>query len=212
MPSETERTPMPAEHRRVIVASSLGAMFEWYDFYLYGVLAPVFAQQFFAGPGERTALVATLLAFAAGFVVRPVGALVFGRLGDLIGRKYTFLVTLVLMGGATFAIGLLPGIRHHRPGRAGVAGAAAACCRAWRSAANTVAWPPTWPSMRRRSAAASTPAGSRRRRASACCWPCWPAWGCAVGWANRRSPTGVGGCRSWRRWCCSWSASGSASA
>ncbi|HSW25767.1 MAG TPA: MFS transporter, partial [Burkholderiaceae bacterium] len=109
MPSETERTPMPTEHRRVIVASSLGAMFEWYDFYLFGVLAPVFAQQFFAGPGERTALVATLLAFAAGFVVRPVGALVFGRLGDMIGRKYTFLVTLVLMGGATFAIGLLPG-------------------------------------------------------------------------------------------------------
>ncbi|HEY2978999.1 MAG TPA: MFS transporter, partial [Burkholderiaceae bacterium] len=109
MRSDTERSTMPAEHRQVIVASSLGALFEWYDFYLYGVLAPVFAQQFFAGPGERAALVATLLAFAAGFVVRPVGALVFGRLGDMIGRKYTFLVTLVLMGGATFAIGLLPG-------------------------------------------------------------------------------------------------------
>jgi len=109
MPSDTERSTMPAEHRQVIVASSLGALFEWYDFYLYGVLAPVFAQQFFAGPGDRTALAATLLTFAAGFVVRPVGALVFGRLGDMIGRKYTFLVTLVLMGGATFAIGLLPG-------------------------------------------------------------------------------------------------------
>jgi MFS family permease len=109
MPSGERPPTMPTEHRQVIVASSLGAMFEWYDFYLYGVLAPVFAQHFFAGPGERAALVATLLAFAAGFVVRPVGALVFGRLGDLIGRKYTFLVTLVLMGVATFAIGLLPG-------------------------------------------------------------------------------------------------------
>jgi len=109
MPSTTERTTMPAEHRRVIVASGLGALFEWYDFYLFGVLAPLFAQHFFAGPDERTALVVTLLAFAAGFVVRPVGALLFGRLGDMIGRKYTFLVTLVLMGGATFAIGLLPG-------------------------------------------------------------------------------------------------------
>ncbi len=109
MPPSDDRAPMPAEHRKVIVASSLGAMFEWYDFYLYGALAPVLAQRFFAGPGEPAALVATLLTFAAGFVVRPVGALVFGRLGDLIGRKYTFLVTLLLMGVATFAIGLLPG-------------------------------------------------------------------------------------------------------
>jgi MFS family permease len=109
MTRHDEGTSMPAEHRKVIVASSLGAMFEWYDFYLYGVLAPVFALHFFAGGGERSALVATLLAFAAGFLVRPAGALVFGRLGDLIGRKYTFLVTLVLMGVATFAIGVLPG-------------------------------------------------------------------------------------------------------
>jgi predicted MFS family arabinose efflux permease len=100
---------MPAGHRRLIVASGLGAMFEWFDFYLYGVLAPVFALHFFAATGERSALVVTLLAFAAGFVVRPVGALLFGRLGDLIGRKYTFLVTLLLMGVATFAIGVLPG-------------------------------------------------------------------------------------------------------
>ncbi|MCY7314308.1 MAG: MFS transporter [Rubrivivax sp.] len=104
---------MPAEHRKLIFASSLAALFAWYDFYLYGVLAPVFALHFFAGAGtgagERSALVATLLAFAAGFVVRPVGALVFGRLGDVIGRKYTFLVTLLLMGAATFAIGVLPG-------------------------------------------------------------------------------------------------------
>ncbi len=100
---------MPAEHRKMVLASSLGAMFEWYDFYLYGVLAPVFALHFFATAGERSALVATLLAFAAGFLVRPMGALLFGRLGDLIGRKYTFLVTLLLMGAATFSIGVLPG-------------------------------------------------------------------------------------------------------
>ena len=110
MPTRDEHATIPAEHRKVIVASSLGAMFEWYDFYLYGALAPVLAQRFFAGPGERVALAATLLAFAAGFVVRPVGALVFGRLGDLIGRKYTFLLTLLLMGAATFAIGVLPGL------------------------------------------------------------------------------------------------------
>ena len=109
MPTRDEPAAIPAEHRKVIVAASLGAMFEWYDFYLYGALAPVLAQRFFAGPGERVALAATLLAFAAGFVVRPVGALVFGRLGDLIGRKYTFLLTLLLMGAATFAIGVLPG-------------------------------------------------------------------------------------------------------
>jgi MFS family permease len=109
MTERNQRASMPAEHRKMILASSLGAMFEWYDFYLYGVLAPVFALHFFAEAGERAALVATLLAFAAGFLVRPVGALLFGRLGDLIGRKYTFLVTLVLMGLATFAIGVLPG-------------------------------------------------------------------------------------------------------
>ncbi len=108
MPASDERVPMPAEHRKVILASSLGALFEWYDFYLYGVLAPLLARNFFADLGERVALVATLLAFAAGFVVRPVGALVFGRLGDMIGRKYSFLVTLLLMGVATFAIGVLP--------------------------------------------------------------------------------------------------------
>ena len=99
----------PQEHRKVIVASSLGALFEWYDFYLYGVLGPVLALHFFAAQGERAALVLTLLAFAAGFVVRPIGALLFGRLGDMIGRKYTFLITLLLMGVATFAVGVLPG-------------------------------------------------------------------------------------------------------
>ena len=109
MTSRAPTAAMPVEHRRVIVASSLGALFEWYDFYLYGALASVLALHFFAAQGEAAALVLTLLAFAAGFVVRPLGALLFGRLGDLIGRKYTFLITLLLMGAATFAVGLLPG-------------------------------------------------------------------------------------------------------
>ncbi len=111
MKAPTAPAPMPPEHRKVIAAAGLGALFEWYDFYLYGVLAPVLAATFFAQSGDGAAVVSTLLAFAAGFVVRPVGALLFGRLGDLIGRKYTFLYTLVLMGAATFAIGVLPGFQ-----------------------------------------------------------------------------------------------------
>ncbi len=109
MVPSSQSASMPAEHRKVIVASSLGALFEWYDFYLYGVLGPVLVLHFFAAQGESAAQVLTLLAFAAGFVVRPIGALLFGRLGDLIGRKYTFLITLLLMGVATFAVGVLPG-------------------------------------------------------------------------------------------------------
>ena len=108
MAAAAPAAPLPAEHRKVIVASSLGALFEWYDFYLYGALASIIAQQFFAALEPRPALAFTLLAFAAGFVVRPLGALLFGRLGDLLGRKYTFLVTLLLMGTATFLVGLLP--------------------------------------------------------------------------------------------------------
>ncbi|MGA2190725.1 MAG: MFS transporter [Steroidobacteraceae bacterium] len=92
----------------VIGASSLGTMFEWYDFYLYGLLAGVLTSQFFSGVNESTGFIFALAAFAAGFAVRPFGALVFGRLGDLVGRKHTFLVTMTIMGGATFAVGLLP--------------------------------------------------------------------------------------------------------
>ena len=99
---------MTAEERKVIFASSLGTVFEWYDFYLYGSLAAIIAKQFFAGTDPNTALIFALLAFAAGFIVRPFGALVFGRLGDMIGRKYTFLVTILIMGGSTFCVGLLP--------------------------------------------------------------------------------------------------------
>jgi len=99
---------MTAEERKVIFASSLGTVFEWYDFYLYGSLAAIIAKQFFAGTDPNTAFIFALLAFAAGFIVRPFGALVFGRLGDMIGRKYTFLVTIVIMGSSTFIVGLLP--------------------------------------------------------------------------------------------------------
>ena len=106
--STTKAAPMTAEERKVIFASSLGTVFEWYDFYLYGSLAAIIAKQFFSGLDAGSAFIFALLAFAAGFIVRPFGALVFGRLGDLIGRKYTFLVTILIMGGATFVVGILP--------------------------------------------------------------------------------------------------------
>ncbi|MEN9686255.1 MAG: hypothetical protein RLZZ28_2041 [Bacteroidota bacterium] len=94
---------------KVIGASSLGTLIEWYDFYIFGSLATVLANQFFPKTNPTAALLSTLATFAAGFIVRPFGALVFGRLGDMIGRKYTFLLTLIIMGGSTFAIGLIPG-------------------------------------------------------------------------------------------------------
>jgi hypothetical protein len=95
-------------HRRVIFASSLGTVFEWYDFYLYGSLAAVISKQFFSGVNETTGFIFALLAFAAGFAVRPFGALLFGRVGDLAGRKYTFLITIVIMGLSTALVGMLP--------------------------------------------------------------------------------------------------------
>jgi len=95
-------------HKRVIFASSLGTVFEWYDFYLYGSLAAVIGKQFFGGLNETSQFIFALLAFAAGFAVRPFGAIVFGRVGDLIGRKYTFLITIVIMGTSTFLVGALP--------------------------------------------------------------------------------------------------------
>jgi MFS family permease len=100
--------PMTREEKRVILASSLGTVFEWYDFYLYGSLAVMIGAQFFSAFDQTTRNVFALLAFAAGFLVRPFGALVFGRLGDLVGRKYTFLITILIMGLSTFGVGLLP--------------------------------------------------------------------------------------------------------
>jgi MFS family permease len=105
LPKATDAAP---NQWLVIGASSLGTVFEWYDFYLYGLLATVISAQFFSGVNDVTGFIFALAAFAAGFAVRPFGALVFGRLGDLVGRKHTFLITMSIMGGATFAVGLLP--------------------------------------------------------------------------------------------------------
>ena len=104
----TEQKGIDAAHRRVIFASSLGTVFEWYDFYLYGSLVTIITKKFFSGMNDTTGFLFALLAFAAGFFVRPFGALVFGRLGDLVGRKYTFLVTIVIMGASTALVGVLP--------------------------------------------------------------------------------------------------------
>jgi MFS family permease len=112
MSTTASSTPVPGTltsgHKRVIIASSLGTVFEWYDFFLYGTLAAIIAKQFFSGVDENTGLIFALLAFAAGFFVRPFGAAFFGSLGDRIGRKYTFLVTILIMGSSTFLVGLLP--------------------------------------------------------------------------------------------------------
>ena len=108
MATAAPNRPMTREERKVIVASSLGTVFEWYDFYLYGTLAVIIGNQFFSALDPASRTIFSLLAFAAGFIVRPFGALVFGRLGDMIGRKYTFLVTILIMGLSTFIVGLLP--------------------------------------------------------------------------------------------------------
>jgi MFS family permease len=102
------RRALTREERKVIIASSAGTVFEWYDFYLYGALASIIGAQFFAAYSETQQSIFALLTFAAGFIVRPFGAIIFGRLGDIVGRKYTFVVTVVLMGAATFLVGLLP--------------------------------------------------------------------------------------------------------
>src|SRR5258705_5635770 len=107
--TEVRTGGMTKDERFVILASSLGTVFEWYDFYLYGSLASIIGAQFFSAYPPATRDIFALLAFAAGFLVRPFGALVFGRLGDLVGRKYTFLVTITIMGLSTFLVGLLPG-------------------------------------------------------------------------------------------------------
>ena len=99
---------MTKDERFVILASSLGTVFEWYDFYLYGSLAGIIGAQFFSAYPPATRDIFALLAFAAGFLVRPFGAIVFGRIGDIVGRKYTFLVTILIMGLSTFIVGLLP--------------------------------------------------------------------------------------------------------
>src|ERR1700709_1692001 len=101
-------TGMSKNERFVIFASSLGTIFEWYDFYLYAVLAPFFAALFFPPGNDTAALLSAFATYAAGFLIRPFGALIFGRIGDLVGRKYTFLVTIIVMGSSTFLVGVLP--------------------------------------------------------------------------------------------------------
>ena len=108
MATAVENRPMSREEKKVILASSLGTIFEWYDFYLYGTLAVIIGNQFFSALDPASRTIFSLLAFASGFLVRPFGALVFGRLGDMVGRKYTFLITIVIMGLSTFIVGLLP--------------------------------------------------------------------------------------------------------
>jgi MFS family permease len=108
MATTAQSTGLGVSHARVIAASSLGTVFEWYDFYLYGSLTAIIGAKFFAGFNQTTAFIFALMAFAAGFAVRPFGALIFGRLGDMVGRKYTFLITIVIMGLSTFLVGLLP--------------------------------------------------------------------------------------------------------
>jgi MFS family permease len=108
MATAAANRPMTPEEKKVIFASSLGTVFEWYDFYLYGSLAAIIAKQFFSALDAGSAFIFALLAFAAGFIVRPFGAIFFGRLGDMIGRKYTFLVTILIMGTSTFIVGILP--------------------------------------------------------------------------------------------------------
>jgi MFS family permease len=108
MGGKAAAAPMTKEERKVIFASSLGTVFEWYDFYLYGTLAAIIGKQFFSNLDPASQVIFSLLAFAAGFIVRPFGAIFFGRLGDMIGRKYTFLVTILIMGLSTFIVGILP--------------------------------------------------------------------------------------------------------
>ena len=107
-PGSTGTQGFSGEEKRVIFASSLGTVFEWYDFYLYATLAPFFAALFFPKGNDTAALLSAFATYAAGFLVRPFGAILFGRIGDLVGRKYTFLVTILVMGFSTFAVGLLP--------------------------------------------------------------------------------------------------------
>ena len=106
--SKSTAQGISSEHRKVITAASLGTIFEWYDFFIYGAMAVILSQHFFQGVNETTSFIFALLGFAAGFAIRPLGALFFGRLGDVAGRKYTFLITILLMGGATALLGLLP--------------------------------------------------------------------------------------------------------
>jgi MFS family permease len=161
---------MTRDERRVIFASSLGTVFEWYDFYLYATLAPFFAALFFPPGNDTAALLSAFATYAAGFLVRPFGALIFGRIGDLVGRKYTFLVTIVVMGGATFGVGLLPTFATI----GWLAPILLVSLRLLQGLAlggeYGAAPPPTSPNTRGRTSAATPRASFRPRRRSASSW------------------------------------------
>ena len=162
---------MSREEKRVILASSLGTVFEWYDFYLYGSLAAIIGAQFFSQYPEATRNVFALLAFAAGFLVRPFGALVFGRLGDLVGRKYTFLITILIMGASTFLVGLPAELRDDRVRGARRRSLRCAWPRVSRSAASMAARRSMSRSTLPRADAVSSRVGSRPPRRWASCSP-----------------------------------------
>ncbi len=154
----------------VIGASAAGTTIEWYDFYLYGVLAVFFEQHFFPPGNEVTALLSALATFGAGFAVRPFGAVIFGRIGDLVGRKFTFLLTISIMGGATALVGLLP--TYSAIGLlAPVLLVTIRLLQGLALGASTAARPSTLRSTRPTRSAASSPPGSRQRPPSACCLP-----------------------------------------
>ena len=151
----------PQARPAVIVASSLGTVFEWYDFFIYGTLAAVLSQHFFPWAGATGGFLYTLAACGAGSFVRPFAAILLGPIGDRLGRKYTFLITITLMGFATAAVAVLP---TYAPTGIAAPILLVLCrlLRAWRWAANMAARRSTSPSMRRATSAASTPASSRR--------------------------------------------------
>ena len=161
---------MSKDEKFVIFASSLGTIFEWYDFYLYAVLAPFFAALFFPTENDTAALLSAFATYAAGFLMRPFGAVIFGRIGDLVGRKYTFLVTIMVMGSATFLVGVLPTYSPASAGWRRSSWSRFACCKASRSVANTAERQPMSRSMRGRMSVAMRPVGFRPRRRLACCW------------------------------------------
>jgi MFS family permease len=185
----------PGNDWLVIGASSLGTVFEWYDFYLYGLLASIISAQFFSGVNETTGFIFGLAAFAAGFAVRPFGALVFGRLGDLVGRKHTFLITMGIMGLATSAVGILPSYAT-----AGVTAPvlllALRLLQGLALGVSTEGRPPMSPNLPRRANAGFPPAGSRPRLPSVCSRRFW--WSSARAPISARTPSrfGVGASRS----------------
>ena len=189
-----------SEEKKVIFASSLGTVFEWYDFYLYATLAPFFAALFFPPGNETAALMSAFATYAAGFLVRPFGAIVFGRIGDMVGRKYTFLVTIVFMGGATFLVGLLPTF-------ASIGWAAPLLLVKLRLVQGLALGGeyggagPMLRSMRRMTSAVTTPALSRPRRRSAFSWRLRSSAVAGSGWMPKCLPNGAGAFRS----CCQFS-------